>query len=121
MKKAFFVKHRTVSAVKRVEFVSDGMSFIVLRGCLHNIILLNVRAPNEEKCNYSQDRFYEEMGQAFDHFPKNHMKILLRDFNAKLGRDDIFKPTNENDSLHQDSNNNGVRILNCATSKKSIY
>jgi hypothetical protein len=71
-KKGFFVKHRTVSAVKIVEFVSDGMSFIVLRGCLCNIIILNVCAPNEEKCNYSQDRFYEEMGQTFNHFPKYH-------------------------------------------------
>jgi len=84
-KNGFFVKHRTVSAVKRVEFVSDGMSFIVLRGCLHNIIILNVCAPNEEKCNYSQDRYYEEMGQTFNHFPKYHTKILLQDFNAKLG------------------------------------
>jgi len=28
----FFVHHRVVSAVKRVEFVSDRMSYIVLRG-----------------------------------------------------------------------------------------
>jgi hypothetical protein len=28
----FFVCHRTVSAVKTVEFVSDKMSYIVLRG-----------------------------------------------------------------------------------------
>ena len=28
----FFVHHRIVSAVKRVEFVSDRMSYVVLRG-----------------------------------------------------------------------------------------
>jgi len=28
----FFVHHRRVSAVKRVEFVSDWISYIVLRG-----------------------------------------------------------------------------------------
>jgi hypothetical protein len=27
----------------------------------------------------------------FDKFPKYHMKILLGDLNAKLGREDIFK------------------------------
>ena len=42
-------------------------------------------------------------------------KILLGHFNAKLGREGIFKPTIENDSLHQDSNDNGVRIVNFAT------
>jgi len=31
--------HRIVSVVKRVEFVSDGMSYVVLRGCWCNIIV----------------------------------------------------------------------------------
>ena len=44
----FFVHHRIVSAVKRVEFVSDRMSCIVLRGRWWNIIVLNVHAPSEE-------------------------------------------------------------------------
>jgi hypothetical protein len=43
------------------------------------------------------------------------MKILLGDFNEKLGREDIFKPTIENESPHQDSTDNGVRIINVAT------
>jgi hypothetical protein len=27
---------------------------------------------------------------VFDKFPKHHMKILLGDFNAKIGREDLF-------------------------------
>jgi hypothetical protein len=38
-----------VSAVKRVKFVSDRMSYIILRGCWCNIIVLNVHAPTEDK------------------------------------------------------------------------
>jgi hypothetical protein len=45
------------------------------------------------------------------------MKILLGDFNAKVGRENIFKPTIGQESLHQDSNDNGVRLVNFATSK----
>jgi hypothetical protein len=37
----FFVRHRIVSAVKRVEFVSDRVSYIVLRGRWCNIIVLS--------------------------------------------------------------------------------
>jgi hypothetical protein len=37
--------------------------------------------------------FYEELERVFDKFPKYHMEILLGDFNAKVGREDIFKPT----------------------------
>jgi hypothetical protein len=45
----FFVHHRKVSAVKTVEFVSERMSYIVLRGQWCNPIILNVHAPFEEK------------------------------------------------------------------------
>jgi hypothetical protein len=41
------------------------------------------------------------------------MKILLGDFNAKVN---ILKPTIRKKSLHKDSNDNGVRIVNFATS-----
>ena len=39
------------------------------------------------------------------------MKTLLGDFNAKVVRENIFKPTIGNESLHQESNDNGVRIV----------
>ena len=45
------------------------------------------------------------------------MKILLRDFNVKVGRENAFKPTNGNKSLHHGSNDNGVRIVKFATPK----
>jgi hypothetical protein len=45
------------------------------------------------------------------------MKILLGDFNAKVGREDIFKQTIGNESLHKISNDNGVRVVNLTTSK----
>jgi endonuclease/exonuclease/phosphatase family metal-dependent hydrolase len=48
------------------------------------------------------------------------MKILLGDFNAKVGRENIFKPTIGKESLHQDSNDNGVRVVNFATEKNLV-
>jgi hypothetical protein len=45
------------------------------------------------------------------------MKILLGDFNAKVGREDIFKTLSGNESLHEANNDNGVRVVNSATSK----
>jgi hypothetical protein len=45
------------------------------------------------------------------------MTILL----AEVGRENIFKPTIGNESVHQDSNDNGVRTLNFATSKNLVF
>ena len=79
-----------------------------------------MHAPTEEKSDESKDSFYEELQQVFDHFPKYYMKILLEDFNAKVVRENTFKPTIGNESLHQDSNDNGVRIVKYAASKNLV-
>jgi hypothetical protein len=85
LRTGFCLHSRLVSAVKRLEFVGDGMLCIVLRGRWCNII--------------------------------THMKFLLGNFNSKFGREDIFQPRIWNECLHQDSNDNGVRIVNTVTSK----
>jgi hypothetical protein len=40
------------------------------------------------------------------------MKILRGDFKAKVGREDIFILTIGNESLHENSNDNGARVVN---------
>jgi exonuclease III len=71
------------------------MSYIILRCCWCHIIVLKVYAPTEDKIDDVKDSFYEEFERVFDKFPKYHMKILLGDFNAKVGREDIYKLTTE--------------------------
>jgi endonuclease/exonuclease/phosphatase family metal-dependent hydrolase len=99
--------------------LSDRM-YIILKGHWCDIIVLNVHVLTEDKDNDIMDSFYEELEQVFDQFPKNHMKILVGDFNAKVGRENIFKPIIGNESLHEASNDNGVRVVNFATSKNLI-
>jgi hypothetical protein len=53
-----------MSAVRRVEFVSDRMSYIILRGRWCDIIVLNVHAPCEDRSDM-KDSFYEELGHVF--------------------------------------------------------
>jgi hypothetical protein len=48
----FFVHKRNISLVKRVEFVSDRMSYIILRGLWCHIIVLNVYDPTRDKMNW---------------------------------------------------------------------
>jgi hypothetical protein len=57
---------------------------------------------------------------VLDKFPKYYTKILLGDFNAKLGTEYNFKPTVENESLHKINCGNGVRVVNFTTSKNLL-
>jgi hypothetical protein len=45
----FSVRKRIISAVKKVEFLSDMLSYIILRGRRSDVTVLNVRAPTEDK------------------------------------------------------------------------
>ena len=54
---------------------------------------------------------------GFRTFPYTPYEILFGYFNAKFGKEDTFKPTILNESLDQESNDNGVRTVNFATSK----
>jgi len=58
-----FVHQRIASAIKSVEFVSDRVSYIVLRGRWFNANVLNVHAPSEEKIDESNDSFMRNLSR----------------------------------------------------------
>jgi hypothetical protein len=96
------------------------MSYIILRGRWFHIIVLNVHAPTEDKIDDVEDSFYEELDSTFHKFPKYHTKILLGDFSAKVGREDIFKLTTGNESCTKLVMIK-VREVNFVTSKNIIF
>jgi hypothetical protein len=109
----FLVHNGILSAIKRVELVSDRLSYITLRGYWCDIIVLNVHAQTEDKCDDTKDSCYEELEYSINSL-KYNMKILL-DFNEKVEREDISKPTIGKESLHETSNENGDTVVHFAT------
>jgi hypothetical protein len=53
------------------------------------LFVLNVHAPTENKIDYVNDSFYEQLERMFDKFPKYQTKMLLADFSAKVGKEDF--------------------------------
>jgi hypothetical protein len=111
-----FTHKRIISAVKRVEFVCDRMSYIILRGRWCDIIVLNVHARTQDKICDMKGSLYGQLERVFDKFSKYHKKILFGDFNAKVGRRDILKSTIGNDRMNEMSKGSGIRVVNFATS-----
>jgi hypothetical protein len=58
-----------------------------------------------------KDSFYRDLECVFIEFPKSG------DFSSKVGKKDIFKPTVGKESLHEISNDYGVRVVNFAMFK----
>jgi hypothetical protein len=67
------------------------MSYIILRGHWYNIIVLNVHAPTEDEIDDMKDRFYEELEQIFDKFPRYNLKILLGRFQCQSRQGRYFQ------------------------------
>lgn len=81
--------------------------------------MINVYAETEEKY-FVKDKFYNRLEQIFNKALLNDIKIVLDDFNAKIGRETIHRPVISKESLHELSNNNGLRVVDFATSKNLV-
>ena len=85
---------------------------IVLRGRWCDVIFLKARSPIKDKNGHSKGGFCEESEQQFNHFPQCHMQTMFGDLIAKFWREGILKLLIGNESLHEDSKDNGVGIGN---------
>jgi hypothetical protein len=90
------------------------MPYIILRGRWCNIIVSNLHAPTEDKGRIDSTR---NLNMCLINCLKYHMKLLLGNFNDKVGREEIFKLTIGNESLHEIINDNEIRYVNFFTSK----
>jgi hypothetical protein len=77
-------------------------------------IVLNVNALTEDKRDHTKDNFNDELARVFDHFLG---KKKIGNFNAKVGKEYIFKSRVGNKNLHEISNYYEVTVVSSATSK----
>jgi hypothetical protein len=95
--------------------IRSDLLVISCRWC--DIIVLNVHAPMEDASDNKMGSFCEELQRVSDQYSKYHIKILWQISLQTCWEVVSFKPTVGNESSHETSNDNGVRVVNCATSK----
>jgi len=74
-------------------------------------ILINVHAPTNETTKEAKEKIYNLLEQNVNQSANSYTKIILGDFNADFGKEDIYKPTTGNESLHNETNNNGIKMI----------
>lgn len=92
--------------------VNQRICVIRIKGKFRNISLINVQAPTEEK-----DIFYDALERVLDNCPRNDMKIVTGDLNAKIRREEFHLRQTGKHSLHDESNENDFRVINFVASK----
>jgi hypothetical protein len=68
----------------------------------------------------AKDQFYEKLKRAFAACPSHDMKLVMRDENAKVGRETVHQPTIGKHSLHESTIESSLRDwTHCAQERQS--
>ncbi|CAD7093988.1 unnamed protein product [Hermetia illucens] len=107
-------------AVIGFENISERLCTLRLRGKFRNISLINVHAPTEETAESEKDTFYEAVERTLEACPRYDIKIILGDFNSQVGKGPVFMRYVGSHSLHEKTNDNGVRTIQLAGSHEMV-
>jgi hypothetical protein len=65
-----------------------------MRGKFFNYTIVNGRVPTETSGDEENDRSFDALESGYDISPRNDIKIVLGDFNAQVGKENVNFLTN---------------------------
>ncbi|KAG8259134.1 hypothetical protein J6590_108848 [Homalodisca vitripennis] len=107
----FAVKKKWSPAVMEFSSFDERMCNIRIRGRFRNMSLCSIYAPTEEAEEEVKDIFYDTLEELVTKLPNYDLKIILGDANSIIGKEDTWKEVAGKHSLHEKTNDNGVRLL----------
>lgn len=110
----FAVSNVILNSITDVKPINERLMTISLKSANKMYTLINAHMPinqenktNPEKVNKSWDTLENTISKI----PQNHVKILMGDFNAQLGKERKFRKTIGNFPAHKWTNQNGQRLV----------
>jgi hypothetical protein len=91
-----------------------------MRGKFNNFTIISLCAPTEERDELVKDFFYDKLNQIYQRIPAHDTKIIVGDFNAKRGREEVFKLDIGKCSPHATSNENVISAIDFASDDNMI-
>jgi len=112
----FVINESILPHVKTFQAINERICYIRVTEHIFDTVIINCYAPTEEKGEDIKERFYEELDRVWDLIPNHCVKIVLEDINAKVRKEEMYQPTIGRESFHNESNDNGTRLINfCMT------
>jgi hypothetical protein len=105
--------------------INERLCVIRIKGRFFNYSLINIHAPPNDSEEEAKHQFYEQLERAYAACPSHDVKLMMGDANAKVGRETVHQPTISKHSLHENTNENGLRLVDFAAGSqmaiKSTY
>jgi hypothetical protein len=116
-----FVIHKKVKhLIMDFQPKSPRMCWLRIRGKFFNYSIINVHTPTEDKSDNEKDAFYDGLRNLYDASPKHDVKLIIGDLNAQIGKEAIYHPTVGKEAYHQESNENGKRLIHLTASRNMV-
>ena len=115
---AFVVERNMKQNVLDFKAADERICVLRIKTRLQNISVINMHAPTEEKEELEKGAFYQKVEEKYDSCPSNDIKIVLGDWNPKVGREEIYQGVIGRHSIN--TNNNGQRLADFVTAKNMV-
>jgi len=119
---SIYVSGEFLKYAKYFKIISKRICCLRLKAKWFSCTLINVHAPTNEKTEEIKEEFYNLLEQNINQIAMSDIKIILGDFNAKVGKESIYKPTIGNEiKMIQFAISNGLNVRSTMFPHKDIH
>ncbi|XP_071652502.1 craniofacial development protein 2-like [Temnothorax longispinosus] len=112
----FWVNKDMKNKILGFEPVSERICKLRVKGKFNNLTLVSIYAPTEVSEEEEAELFYHMLERTCESINRYDTLVLLRDFNAKIGKEDFVRTVTDMHSLHDETSPNGLRLCQLAES-----
>lgn len=98
------INARIRNAVLNYKFINERMIFVRFQCKARNLSVIQCYAPTEDADDTTKQQFYDQLNKTIADTPKSDMKVVMGDFNAKVGAN--------NEDLEHVIGKHGVGVMN---------
>jgi hypothetical protein len=115
---AFLVDSKSNHMFKNFTPINERLCVIRIKGRFFIYSFINIHAPTNDSEEEAKDQFYEHLERTYAACPSHDEKLVMRDANARVGRETVHQPTIDKNSLYESTNENGFRLVHFAAGRQ---
>ncbi|XP_050502575.1 craniofacial development protein 2 isoform X2 [Diabrotica virgifera virgifera] len=117
---AFILDNKMKHLITDFQAINERICKLRIKTHFFNITLINVHCPTNEQEEDTKVAFYQDLERIYDSIPRNDIKMVIGDTNAKIGKEEEYIGVIGKHSLHRDTNENGQFLIDFAAGKNMI-
>ncbi|XP_008179988.1 craniofacial development protein 2-like [Acyrthosiphon pisum] len=115
----FAVHESIIHLVKEFRDINPRIATLTLKTDNFYMVIINVHAPTDDMEEEEKEMFYAALEDTFNQSIED-IRLVLGDFNAKIGREEVYRSTIGSHIPHTNTNDNGIKLIDFALGKEMM-